>query len=79
MPRNSNKDNKRMFEIIENSIKFILNHMKIDTSTSDMLARDILRKNSRRIEKLLDMPYGGTLAPEEIAQVLVSEYRNIVS
>jgi len=71
MPRNSNKDNKRMFEIIENSIKFILNHMKIDTSTSDMLAR--------RIEKLLDMPYGGTLAPEEIAQVLVSEYRNIVS
>lgn len=80
MENHTNEELHGMLFLIESGIvelydRLELNLEKRQDGNSEQVAKSLIAKHKANIQSLLNKPYGGTLAPEEIAEmILVQEY-----
>ena len=70
MRKHTTEEIMAMTQLIEESINELLSNL---FGESHLDARRLVKTFDYKIVEILDMPYGGTLAPEEIAQMILSE------
>jgi phosphopantetheine adenylyltransferase len=68
--KHSNEEIKGMIDLITKSLEELIECLdKKHEITAEML----IPKYRDHIEEIINKPYGGTLAPEEIAEIIVSQ------
>jgi len=75
----NNEELEKMLQLIQKSVEFILLQTGVDKKVIRTVSFKLIKDNRDNIIDLLDMPYGGTLSPEEIAQSIVANNRNLIS
>ncbi len=64
----------RMTELVREELIGILIGLGHGTVKADLLADAIIKENEESFRKVLDMPHGGTLPPDELADMILSQY-----
>lgn len=64
----------RMAELVRSEMVQILIGLGQRNVKAKVLADLIIRDNEESLRNILDMPHGGTLSPDELAEMMLSQY-----
>lgn len=64
----------RMAELVRDEMTEILIGLGQQNTRARALADSIIRDYLGSLRNILDMPYGGTLSPDELAEMMLSQY-----
>lgn len=59
---------------VKDAMVQLLGTMGVEFNKAHILATKIIQESIEGLNEILDMPHGGSLAPEEIAEMLLSQY-----
>ena len=76
MTKHTEQEVLGMLELVEENIELILRQLGVDNKKISRLGKHLIKLNKNKINELLDMPSGGTLPPEELAQMVVLNHIN---
>ena len=72
--KHSDQELEAMLILIKESLIELYGHLKLPKETShEASANKLVKVYREEINKLLDQPHGGTLSPEEIAEIILAQ------
>lgn len=64
----------RMADLVKDELIRLLISLGQSSAKSKVLANVIIKENFENLNSILDMPHGGTLSPDELAEMVLSQY-----
>jgi len=64
----------KMTELIRSDLIELLLDLGQEKETAKVIAETIIREGMDNLQVTLDMPYGGTLSPDELAEMMLTQY-----
>jgi hypothetical protein len=74
MRKHTQAEVDRMADLVRDELVKLLISIGQRSTKSKVLANTIIKENLENLNNILDMPHGGALSPDELAEMVLSQY-----
>jgi DNA repair protein RadC len=74
MKKHTQAEITKMVELVRSELIELLLDLGQGKEKAKVFAETIIRESMDNLQATLDMPYGGTLSPDELAEMMLTQY-----